>query len=305
MIYTPFESFQSFLKKEAPDLPLSPKETAQIIVTGSYQTDDYFDSHNVVLVPFTGTNNIDIALIKDKGMHLFNSNVHSQYVAERALTLTLTLLGTIMPFHDGLKKGNWAGRTTSKRTAWTSLFNQSVGFLGYGAINQQLRTLMNPFNINAYTLDRGKRYSDVHGVKDIKELIEVSKVIVMALPLTKQTYHLMNADLINTMTGKYLINVGRGDTIEEKSLFGALKAGKLAGFASDVWWQYPKDNTPVSPSNHPFEELDNVVMTPHNGGFAEGAERARFKDTLHHIKAYLSGNVEDALDVDKILKYER
>ena len=154
MIYTTFEAFKNYVNQHQPTLAFSPKEKAKIVVTGSYKAEDYHPSHRAVFVPFTGTNAIDIKLLKEKGIALFNSQAHSHYVAERALALILTLLGKIIPYHEGLTKGDWANRNGEERIPWTSLFHKRVGFLGYGTINQILHTLLKAFEIQAFTLDR-------------------------------------------------------------------------------------------------------------------------------------------------------
>jgi len=88
------------------------------------------------------------------------------------------------------------------------------------------------------------------------------------LPLTKETHHLINKEIISQMQGKFLVNVGRGQIIEEEALYYALKNGILAGAAIDTWYLYPDSDHAVQlPSRYPIHTFKNVVISPHVGGF--------------------------------------
>ena len=65
----------------------------------------------------------------------------------------------------------------------------------------------------------------------------------------------------------FLINVARGEVIDESALYTALQDGRIAGAAIDVWYQYPDGSEPMHPAAHPFQDLANVIMTPHIAGW--------------------------------------
>ena len=73
----------------------------------------------------------------------------------------------------------------------------------------------------------------------------------------------------------YLINVARAEIVEERALYAALARGRLAGAALDVWYRYPTATGHALPSSAPFNELDNVIMTPHVSGWTQGMLEAR------------------------------
>ena len=90
------------------------------------------------------------------------------------------------------------------------------------------------------------------------------------------------------MKDKYLINVSRGELIEEESLYHSLKEGLLAGAGLDVWFQYPKKRNEVHmPSRFPFHELDNVVMSPHVACFCEEGHQQMIQETFQNIEHWL------------------
>ena len=89
-----------------------------------------------------------------------------------------------------------------------------------------------------------------------------------------------------------LVNVGRGAIVDEGALYHALKSGQLAAAGIDVWYNYPADeasqtNTP--PSQYPFGELDNVVLSPHRGGDDLGIDVARMRDLAELLNAAARG----------------
>jgi lactate dehydrogenase-like 2-hydroxyacid dehydrogenase len=128
MIYTENIDFVKYANAKSKNLVWSKKDHAQILVTGSYQKEDYAQSHQFILVPFTGLNGLDLTFIKSKKIKVFNTQVHSRYVAERALALILTLLGHIIPFDQRLRQGDWSNRNNENRMPWGSLFEKRIGF---------------------------------------------------------------------------------------------------------------------------------------------------------------------------------
>ncbi len=297
MIYTENIDFVKYANSKPKNLVWSKKDHAQILVTGSYQKEDYTQSHQSILVPFTGLNGLDLDFIKSKGINVFNTQVHSRYVAERALALILTLLGHIIPFDQRLRHGDWSNRNNENRMPWGSLFEKRIGFFGYGAINQHLHQLLKPFKVKVNIINRGKDFGDVEKVKDLDQLIKQSDIVVIAAPLNKETEGIFDSKLLSQMTDKFLINVGRGPIVDEAALYQALKTQTLKGFASDVWFDYPKGDEFKTPSITPLESFQNVVMTPHNGGFSEPAMDDRFEDIYNQIIQILEGDLNRVLKI--------
>jgi phosphoglycerate dehydrogenase-like enzyme len=157
------------------------------------------------------------------------------------------------------------------------LRSESV-FFGYGAINQHLHQLLKPFKVKVNIINRGKDFGDVEKVNNLDQLVKQSEIVVIAAPLNKETEGIFDSKLLSQMTDKCLINVGRGPIVDETALYQALKTQTLKGFASNVWFYYPKGDEFKTPSITPLESFQNVVMTPHNGGFSEPAMDDRFED---------------------------
>jgi phosphoglycerate dehydrogenase-like enzyme len=88
-----------------------------------------------------------------------------------------------------------------------------------------------------------------------------------------------------------LINIARGQVIDEDALYAALRDVKIGGAAIDVWWQYPNPAEPTRRgSRHPFHELPNVIVTPHNSGWTAGMVRRRWDEIADNIHRFCRGD---------------
>ncbi len=285
--------------KDYPELTLTSLEEAECVITGRYDKEKYHPSHRVVFIPFTGHNGIDIECLKEKKLMLFNTNVHSVFVAERALALTLALLGKIPAMHEKLRGGDWSNRFDEHRVPWVTLQDKVVGLYGYGAIGKALHEYINPLVKEVYTIDRGKDYGRASTVPDLETLASVVDVLVVAVPLTEHTQHSINATVLRHLQG-YLINVGRGPIVDEEALYHSLKTHETKGFASDVWYHYPKDATPQAPSTTPLETFDNVVMSPHVAGFTDISTQRMIDDVFQTIVKIAQGDTSRALELNAL-----
>ena len=128
---------------------------------------------------------------------------------------------------------------------------------------------MKVMGINRKSKDKIPTNLDWHGTTDeIDKLLKESDYVVLACDLNETTQNLINEKTLNKMKKtSFLINIARGNVCNEADLFKYLKDKKIAGAAIDTWWVYPytnKENKNPMPSNLPFHELSNVIMSPHN-----------------------------------------
>ncbi|MFU8787323.1 MAG: NAD(P)-dependent oxidoreductase [Candidatus Izemoplasmataceae bacterium] len=302
-IYVNDTDYQHFLHQALKDkiTLVQNKHDAEYIISGSFKEDDYNPQLKGVIIPYTGHDRIDLNTLKNHDVKLFNTTVHSKFVAEKAVTLMFTLLGNMIHYHNELKKGSWNKRNTKERVPWVSVFDLNIGIYGYGRIGQWIHDMLKPFHTNIVVIDRKKDYpKDVLLVDSLEALVESSDVIFIAAPLNKYTEGAFNRDILNRMQDKYLINVGRGKIIHEDALFDSLNHGNLKGFASDVWWVYPSKEENTLPSNYPIHSFDNVVMSPHCGGFSTTSRKTMMKDVLKTIEMLLEENFSRALNIDTL-----
>jgi len=124
----------------------------------------------------------------------------------------------------------------------------------------------------------------------IDDILGEADFVAITLPLANETRALFNADRFDRMKpSAYLINVARGEIVDEQALFDALSQRRIAGAALDVWYRYPNAAGPTMPSALPFHELANVIMTPHASGWTEGMLEARARVIAENIERTARG----------------
>jgi phosphoglycerate dehydrogenase-like enzyme len=136
---------------------------------------------------------------------------------------------------------------------------------------------------------------------DLEEFLGRCDYVVLCAPLTASTRHLINATSIAAMKdGAYLLNISRGPLVDEQAVHDALRTGKLAGAALDVW-DVEEQAGPLAgyPSRHIFHDL-NVVMTPHySGATREGRQRA-LSAVGRNLRRLIDGEpIQDVVDLDR------
>ncbi|MFQ5980366.1 MAG: 2-hydroxyacid dehydrogenase [Candidatus Heimdallarchaeota archaeon] len=230
-----------------------------------------------IQVPWAGSETLDFSLLKQyPHITVSNSRSNSLAIAEHAVALLLAAAKRI-PFRDShMRKGDWSPRYDANRNSfWVT--GKTLGVIGYGAIGAKVaRILKSGFNMKIYAI---KRHSDkkqddgIHdflgGTKDIPFVLQESDFVLIALPLTPETEGIIGHDELKLLKQTaIIINISRGPIIDEGALYEHLKDNKF-GAALDTWYNYPA-LSPLDPAepenvfqNYPFEELDNLVMSPH------------------------------------------
>jgi len=302
-VYAKHEEIQEFLKEHLNGVEVVEEPSlCNYMITGRFTSNDYHRNLRGVIIPYTGHNGIDLDEMRDKNLKLFVTPTRSRYVAEKAMTLTLSLLGNTLNYHNQLKIGNWSERNSDHRVPWVSLYGKSIGLFGFGRIGKIVHELFKPFGCDFYTIDRGKEYPiDVTAVKNVTNLVQMSDVVIVSAPLNHETEGIFSEQILCKMKHKFLINVGRGKIIDEEALYNALKNNKLRGFASDVWYNYPKAKEVTLPSTFPIYEFDNVILSNHSGGYTEDTNDEVNRDLVLLIQKISNENYEDELDLTNLI----
>ena len=101
-----------------------------------------------------------------------------------------------------------------------------------------------------------------------------------------------------------IVNISRGRIIQENALFHSLREQKIYGAGLDVWWRYPSKwgGTATPPTDLPFQDLDNIVVSPHRAGYSENTEREYFQFAAENILRFIQGKIPMNI-VDTTLRY--
>ncbi|OUD00372.1 hypothetical protein CA983_25935 [Streptomyces swartbergensis] len=217
-----------------------------------------------------GLDNVDVTAATAAGVLVANapaSNVVS--AAEHAVALLLALARHVPQAHAALRDGRWA------RSSFTGveLAGKTLGVLGLGRIGSLVARRLAAFDMEVIAYDpyADEEHAHALGVRltGLDELLARARFLTVHLPLTEGTAGLIGSDALRRVRPDLrIVNAARGGIVDEQELYAALKEGRIAGAALDVYAQEPCTDSPLF-------ELDNVIATPHLGASTpEAQERA-------------------------------
>lgn len=215
-----------------------------------------------------GLDNIDVDAAKSKGIRVINAVEGAMNaVAELVLGLMLSLAREIPRADREIRNGNWL----KKELMGSELSGKYLGIVGLGNIGKKLARHAKSLNMNIIGYDVIPIPDDfsreVGLVKaDLDTLLSSADYISFHVPFTPETHHLVNAQRLGKMKKTaYIINTSRGEIIDEEALYNALKEGRLAGAALDVFEKEPATGNRLA-------TLPNVICTPHIGAQTREAQ---------------------------------
>lgn len=206
-----------------------------------------------------GVDNVDLKEATRKGIVVTNTpEANSDAVADFTLGLILAVARWIPQADRSVKEGKW------DRFFGRSIFGKTLGIIGMGKIGIRVTERARGFKMRViYSDPRRSLEAEKMGARkvDLDELLKEADFISLHTPLTSKTKYLIGEDELSKMKPtSYLINTARGKLIDEVALYRYLKERKIAGAALDVYSQEP-------PGENPLFSLNNVVTTPHIGGY--------------------------------------
>lgn len=225
--------------------------------------------------------------------------LHDATVAEHALALSLAAARRLHLLRDAQKEGRWAdelgGIQYEEENSFRTLHRARVLVWGFGSMAQHLAPLLEALGAEVAGIARsaGERSGfTVHAQEDIVQLLPTTDLLLMMLPSTPETRKILGADkFVALPPHAWLVNVGRGDTVDEAALIAALDKGELAGAALDVFEEEPL------PEDSPLWSLENVIITPHAAG---GRPRGAKELLERNLKLFLAGEeLENLVDRER------
>jgi phosphoglycerate dehydrogenase-like enzyme len=244
-----------------------------------------------------GCDRLPLEFLKQRGIRVSNmagegSGAHDVAVAEHAMALLLACAKQIIAKDTGTKEARWdpiweTGYTISE------INGKTLVVIGYGGIGQRVAHLAKAFGMRVIAVRRREALhtppaDETYGVANIVSALAQADFVVLALPLTHETLNLIEeTNLAALPETSYVINVARADLIEEVALYRALVDGRIAGYASDVWWDdhlaQPLGYFPV-PSRLGIHRLTNVI-----GAGDQGANTIEARDRTIELAARNAG----------------
>lgn len=212
-----------------------------------------------------GYENVNFEYAAEKGIKVFNTvgrNAHS--VSDFAVGVMICEARNIARGHYGIKTGQWI-REYPNSDSIPDFTGKTVGLVGYGEIGRLVAKKLSGFDVNLLVYDPFYKGDDIQTV-DLDYLMANSDFISLHARLTKDNERMIGEHQIELMKPTaYLINTSRSGLVDEKALYNALKDGKIAGAALDVF-----DVEPPA-IDYPLVTLPNVTLTPHMAGGSKDA----------------------------------
>ncbi|TXT61072.1 MAG: hypothetical protein BAJALOKI2v1_50040 [Promethearchaeota archaeon] len=247
------------------------------------------------IVPGTGVHHlIDLFKIinQERDILLANGHGNSYFVAQHAVAMLLTLMNKIIPHHKWMKNGKW--RTGDKEAASIPLRFKEVGLLGYGAINSKVHKFLSGFTVNFsvyrkhWKKQKRKLPTEVTRFEppNLHDFLEKVDILFVAVPVTSETRQMIKLEELKLLgEGGIIINVARGIIINEESLYKVLNEKIIQGAGIDVWYKSdpePNELGEKYPFHYPFDELDNIILSPHRG-YSPFTDLLRWDEVIENI----------------------
>lgn len=245
-----------------------------------------------------GTKQIDLEACKENGVVVFNapySNTRS--VVELAIGEIIMLMRSVFQRSTEIHNGQWNKTAAGSR----EVRGKKLGIVGYGNIGKQLSILAEALGMDVcyYDVEDKLALGNATKIDELSELLAVSDVVTLHVDDNSSNNNFFGEKEISQMKdGAHLVNLSRGFVVNIEALVTALKSGKLAGAAVDVYPEEPRKNGEFYTD---LKGLPNVILTPHVGGSTEEAQRDIADFVPSKIMAYInSGNTVDAVNFPNI-----
>jgi phosphoglycerate dehydrogenase-like enzyme len=271
---------------------------ADILVSNHWRT-DYPPAPRLRLVQSvaTGTELFELAALP-KGCAVCNSFGHETAIAEYVVMAMLALHHRFFQIAGEFRgRGSWETSWVQSGTPHGEVRGSTLGIVGYGRVGREVARRAAPFGCRILAANRSPRERDpeverLYKLAELDRMLPECDTVAICTALGPETTGLITAQRLALMKpGAFLINIARGQVIDEDALYAALQGDRLGGAAIDVWWQYPNQNDPTRRgSRHPFHELPNVIVTPHNSGWTRGMVRRRWDEIADNIGRFARGD---------------
>jgi phosphoglycerate dehydrogenase-like enzyme len=264
---------------------------AEALVTGRLM---WLDPEALALLPCarvialhtSGSDNVDLAEATRRGIVVTNvRGVNAEQCAEFSVGLLLAVTRQIRTGDIAIREGLWASRTQTS----LDLYGATVGIMGLGLIGRAAVRRLRAFGVRllCHTRTPDPAFAEEMGMAytDLDTLLRESDVVSLYASLNDHTRHMIGARELDLMKpSAFLINIARGELVDEPALVEALRTRCIAGAGLDVFETEPLTDSPLF-------ALDNVVLTPHQAGLAASAKVNAAVRAVNNALAALNGQV--------------
>lgn len=252
---------------------------------------DDFPALRLIQSATAGVNHIGWSTIPTEVQVAATPGATGEAIAEYVLGAVLEWARGYHRFTEEIKAGIWHLGAPVRKLAGTQ-----VGLLGFGGIGTACARLLSGLGCVVRAINRSGQAEGVDldhvealgTLDDLDDLFAWADVLVVAVPLTRDTQGLVGADLLARLAGRgaCLVNVSRGAVVDEGALYDWLVADPQHMAVLDVWWTYPPSEE-GRPFTRPFHGLPNLLMTPHNSPNVQGYRVRMLREAAKLVRHYL------------------
>jgi phosphoglycerate dehydrogenase-like enzyme len=285
-----------YLKDESKSKRIKLLNAADIVIALSFSQKEIdpteislLQSVRFIQLIYAGADNIPCALIPADIILASNVGAFARPIAEHVLALTLALAKKIIPKNKMLQEGKF------DRSGYNQEIRDSVcGIIGLGGNGREIAKTMQAMGMQIFGINRSGKTDfpiDFIGTPaDMKKVLEASHVVVVTTPLTLETKDLIGKKELGWMKkDAIIINVGRGDVINQKALYEHLKARPDFRAGIDTWWSEPVGKETFK-LNYPFFDLTNIIGSPHIADHVPRSMPYATRSALKNVRNFLMGN---------------
>ena len=217
-----------------------------------------------------------------------NGGGYAESMAEHALAMTLAAAKRLVLEHENLKRGQFNQFTRNRMLA-----GRICGIFGFGGIGSATARLMRGIGMRVHAINRrgrtDQRVDWIGTPERLTELLEAADVLLISAPLTRATHSLIGAAELRRMKADaILVNLARGEIIQERPLYDHLVSHPSFTACIDAWWIEPVRHGEFR-IDQPFLDLPNVIASPHNSAQGEGAHDISLRRAVENCRRALTG----------------
>ncbi len=237
----------------------------------------------------TGVDNIDVEAARRRGIGVCNVRGYAVHtVPEHVFALMLALRRSLPGYRNDLRAGRWSGSDVFCLLTQPihDLAGSTLGVVGGGTLGQAVARLGTAFGMRVLLAERRGVNAVRPGRASFEQVLAVSDVLTLHLPLMPETHHLIGAsELAHMKRDAILINTARGALVDPLALVAALKSGRLGGAGIDVLDAEPP------PADHPLlaADLSNLIVTPHVAWASLEAQQRLADEVMANVAAFARG----------------
>lgn len=286
----------TYLSDIAPEKKDPILKAANIIVSKSFseseiQKDEIKQVANLRFVQliFAGADNVPFKLIPESVPVACNQGAFAEPVAEHTLAMALALAKSLILKHTLLSSGKFDQTGLNK-----TLKGGICGIIGLGGNGKAVADLMRAMGMQVYGVNRSGKtdvpVDYIGSTTGIRKVLAESDMVVLTVPLNRYTRNLIGPSELNMMKpDAILINVARGDIVDQTALYEHMAANPEFRAGIDTWWSEPASHGAFR-LEYPFFDLPNFLGSPHNADIVPDAMPAATRLALGNVRNYLQGH---------------